>query len=285
MIGDFIFYDSNHDETTDIANNRASEIGAMAMGVSDVDNLKEKLNQLRQWGQSIKRLYFMTHGEPGTIFFGTSALTSGRVLTELNGFQTLFRANAEVGFDGCNIADVKKGCAVGNTCSATDNGPVFLNSVAKTFLVASGGHVYGWTSNGYGFSSLGGSVIHHYNGTAVHIFINKGGTQTRLAVGRMEEPNPLGRWEVEIEKQIFYYRFDQPNKIGWTDASKYHAGVSTPVEEGTWRMAGDGLKIAWRSGETETWDLPLYSEYQTGTAIDEMGFDLSLVARQVPLDA
>jgi hypothetical protein len=37
-------------------------------------------------------------------------------------------------------------------------------------------------------------------------------------------------------------------------------------------------------GETETWDVPLYDEYQTGTAIDEIGFDLSVVARVVPLN-
>jgi hypothetical protein len=284
MVGDFIFYDSNHDETTDIADNRATQIGAMAIGISDVDDLKAKLTQLRKWEQSIKRLFFYTHGDPGSIHFGRSVLTSGRVLGELTGFQNLFRPNAEIGFDGCNVGDVKKGCTVGNSCSKTENGPVFLMAVAKTFLGASGGHVYGWTSAGWGFPAVGGSVIHHFNGTAIHIFIKKGGTQTRLAVGRMENPDPLGRWEVEIDKQIFYYRFDSPNKIGWTDASRYHAGVSTPVEEGTWRMEADGLKIAWQLGETETWDVPLYNEFQTGTAIDELGFDLSVVARVVPLD-
>jgi hypothetical protein len=49
-------------------------------------------------------------------------------------------------------------------------------------------------------------------------------------------------------------------------------------------MDGTGLNIAWETGEKEIWDVPLFSEYQTGTAFDTMGFDLSVVARTVPLN-
>jgi hypothetical protein len=47
-------------------------------------------------------------------------------------------------------------------------------------------------------------------------------------------------------------------------------------------MDGDGVNIAWEGRETEIWDVPLYDEYQTGTAMDLVGFDLSVVARMVP---
>jgi Domain of unknown function (DUF4347) len=278
-----IIFDSNHDETTKIAQNRAQEIGATAIGASDVPDLQTKLGQMLKSGTRIKQLYFMTHGNPGAIMFGTSTLIASRVRTELTGLGNLFLPNAEIGFDGCNVAEVKTGCEVGETCAETDNGPVFLSAVAKTLLPQSGGHVYGWTSAGWGFPSFGGSVIHHWNGTAVHIYITKRG-QTRLAVGRASWPEPLGRWEVKVDKEVFYYLFETGGRVGWTDRSRYHAGIWEPIEKGTWKMDIDGVKIAWKGGETEIWDVPLYDEYQTGTAMDLLGFDLSVVARMVPLN-
>jgi hypothetical protein len=286
MMGDYvIIYDSYKDDTTRIAKNRAPEVGAKAIGVASIGELERELTALLKSGAKIDRLLFYTHGEPGVIFLGTSNLTSSGVYSLAGkGFEHLFLPDARINFDGCNIAEVKKGCEVGTACANTDNGAVFLTAVAKTFLFKAGGRVVGWDSAGWGFSRFGGSVMHHWNGNATHVFINNGGSQIRYAVGRQERPNPLGRWEVEVDKQIFYYRFDQPNKVGYTDKNKYRAGVSTPLGKGTWKMDGTGLNIAWETGEKEIWDVPLFSEYQTGTAFDTMGFDLSVVARTVPLN-
>jgi hypothetical protein len=227
-MGDFVLiYDSYKSDTTRIAKNRAPEVGAKAIGVASIGELTKELTLLKNSGARIDRLLFYTHGEPGVIFLGTSVLTSTGVMTDLGGkgFEHLFLPDAQIYFDGCNIAAVKNGCEVGKACSSTDNGAVFLTAVAKALLFKAGGRVVGWDSAGWGFSRFGGSVMHHWNGTATHVFINKGGSRIRYAVGRQERSDPLGRWEVEIDKQIFYYRFDPPNKVGFTDRSKYRAGI------------------------------------------------------------
>jgi len=286
MMGDYvIIYDSYKSDTTRITKNRAPEVGAKAIGVASIGELERELTALLKSGAKIDRLLFYTHGEPGRILLGTSYLTpSGVYSLAGKGFEHLFLPDARINFDGCNIAEVKKGCEVGTACASTDNGAVFLTAVAKTFLFKAGGRVVGWDSPGWGFSKFGGSVMHHWNGTATYVFISKGGSQIRYAVGRQERPDPLGRWEVEIDKQIFYYRFDRPDKVGFTDRSKYRSGSSAPLGKGTWKMGGTGLNIAWETGEKEIWDVPLFSDYQTGTAFDAVGFDLSVVARTVPLN-
>lgn len=280
-MGDYILiYDSSKDDTTDIAHNRAPEVGAKAIGVDSVSALKTELTRLKDSGVRIDRLLFYTHGEPGTIFFGTDTLLSTNVASEFagNGFEDLFLPHARINFDGCNVASVKEGCEVGKNCSKTDNGTVFLTSVAKTFLFKGGGRAVGWTSNGFGFPSLGGSVMHHFSGTAVHIFVSKGGSRTRIGVGRVEMWSPLGWWEVKIVQKTFYYRFQSPAKVIYNDS--FRSEYSTPTGKGVWKMDNDGVKIAWESGETEIWDTPLFAEYQTGTAMDLAGFDLSVIARQ-----
>jgi hypothetical protein len=41
-------------------------------------------------------------------------------------------------------------------------------------------------------------------------------------------------------------------------------------------MQGDWLRIAWKWGGSDTWDLPLYDRYQTGIS----GIDIELTARR-----
>jgi hypothetical protein len=111
----------------------------------------------------------------------------------------------------------------------------------------------------------------------VYALIKKGDTRPHIAAGS-ELPSPAehwGFWKVRVRDYEFLYSFWEDGRVSWRELE----GPPHQPEFGVWRVAGDALQIEWpQSGESETWDLPLFDEFQTGLAFDTLGMDTDLVA-------
>jgi hypothetical protein len=272
----FLIHDTRDSDLATMGPKRANEVGATAIGVNGVDALKAELSRLKKAGALIDQLLFYTHGNAGAIQFGNNHLTAGRILSEFagNGFEDLFMPGAHIFFDGCNVATTKSGCSVPESCAMTDNGPVFLMTVAKTFLFKGGGRAGGWTSSGIGFPFLGGTKIWHPLGHRVYVYVNKGGA-LRLAIG--DEFSTLGFtvWKVWNGMEYFYYSFLNDGRVFWCTEDEYDKpfaawqkvkDLTDADRRGKWRLDSGSLQIQWVSVGSETWDLPLFTQYQTGIA-------------------
>jgi hypothetical protein len=273
-----IIYTSNDSDLAKMGPRRAEELGVRAIGVRGTNELLKALSELRDSRVLIGRLLFYTHGDAGGVSFPDSLVQARHLPSDYvgKGFENLFAPDAEIIFYGCWIAGTKPGCETGK-CSVTDNGPVFLTAVAKTFLFKAGGRVTAWKDEGWAYPSLGGSVIHHNAKDAVYVYINRGGTRTRLAAGVQIRSFAGLMWDVGVKSndEKYLYSFGE-QKVTWIT----HNFLSG---SGNWSLEPQYLRIAWDSGGEDRWDVPVFSGYETGVTIfGPARTELPLVAEPTP---
>lgn len=261
----FLIYDPEGDFAT-MGPKHAKGIGAAPQAIRGPQDLKSFF-----FAQTdIDQLMFYTHGDPGRLSFKASSLaaTDLREMFGAGGVDRLFAANARVYFIGCKVAAIHADCGLPAACAETDNGVVFMKTFAK-LLFKRGGHASGFTDNGL---AIWPSTTPMHNGTEVHAIVNLnqrnyGGV--RMAVGsELSKPYENNfAWKVWDGKEYFYCIFSPRNggTVIWLTEDEYE-DKSTPTDEerrAAWEFDGDSLRIEW-STELETWDLPLFSIYQTG---------------------
>jgi hypothetical protein len=242
---------------------RAAELGARGIGVASVADLKAALRQLKTDGVTASQMQFDTHGSPGTAWFGADPFNASVIQSQFvgNGFEDLFSPGARVFFSGCNIAD-NNGCSAG-ACPVGDVGRNFLMTFAKTFLFKAGGRVGASTSLGLPTLAPWTNKVFHLWGDTIYAYINRGGTRVRIAVGTPLS-SPAGDWKVSADGAEYLYCFyENPNTVWWDNYNRSLL-ASGNKGEGTWDLQGDWLHIAWKSGTSETWDLPLFNKEQWG---------------------
>jgi hypothetical protein len=273
-----LIYDPNDSDFAKMGPEEAKKLGATPYGVRDVPDLKALFLKLKQ----IDKMIVYTHGDPGSIIFGTSVLTARRLTSDFSGggFESLFSPGALVLLYGCNVAAIKANCGLPAACSETENGVVFLRSFAQTFL-KKGGRITGNTAKGIAIPMLS-TTPRHPGGTDVHAIVNpnqKAYGGVRMAIGdELSRPyDNNSDWKVWDGKEYFYYSFS-PIGTGPTSATgqvSWRNGFEDDNDDkdqlGTWSQDKDYLRIQWQS-EKENWDLPLFSDYQTGISVGDSDF-------------
>lgn len=151
--------------------------------VSSVAGLHTALARLITEGKTIRRVLWMTHGTPGSIYFAHGEeLNSKRLNDEFagKGYEKLFPKSAKMYFSGCSVAG-DESCNGSCNPATYGNGWKFLESAGNVFLGA-GGYTMGWTSLGHGWNS---SVIRkiisshslHFSGDVRIVTFGSGGTK------------------------------------------------------------------------------------------------------------
>ena len=304
-----VIYDAVDGAAADMGENYGARLGVRPWPVTSIAELKSDLSGAKQTGTRIDKLFFVTHGGPGWIRIGKDHLYVGNMRSEFGGqgFEDLFNPGAAVHFDGCNIAEVKKGyedwTPDPNSLKGTvgGNGELFLLTFAQIFLAKAGGAADGWTSAGFGFAPVGGAVIHHWTGQHVYIFMKRGGSRWRFAIGRKTAPRTNQWWKVWSrgdygQEEILYYQF-QPAFVYWFTKEQYLRLVGSglppaqdPVvakeQRGRWATDKEWLYINWMDEKgvpyaNEQWDLPLFDEHQTGIVLDPHLQEYDLHARML----
>lgn len=280
-----LIYDKNEPDFAKMGPDYAKKIGATAYGVTDPVDLKQVLSKLK----NIEKMVYYTHGDPGAILFVSgSALIAKRLRSEFSvGFDNLFAPGAEVQIFGCNVAAISAGCGLPAACSEHSNGIVFLKAFAQAFL-KKGGRVSGSTAQGRALPFIS-STPFHLGGTDVYAITNpnkKYYDGVRFAMGS-ELSTPYDKaWKVWDGKEYFYYDFyplgtgGSPisGRVLWCTPDEFESHTRVDGEDlqgwdrrGRWQFDGDNLKIQWQA-EIEIWDLPLFSDYQTGMTTSDNDF-------------
>ena len=301
-----VIYDAVDGVTAPMGENYGARLGVRPWPETSIAELKSDLSGARQQGLRIDKLFFVTHGGPGWIRIGKDHLYVQNMRSEFagNGFENLFNPSAEVHFDGCSIAEVIEFCedwrpdSASSKCTVGGNGAMFLLTFAQIFLVKGGGSADGWTSDGFGFPSLGGDVIHHWTGQHVRIYMKRGGSRWRFAVGsKVAAPRVNQWWKVWSrgdggEEEVFYYQF-QPPFVYWFNERQYlgrsddaYKDPAMAEQRGKWATDSEWLYISWldKNGlpyASEQWDLPLFDQHQTGIALDSHMQEYDLHARML----
>jgi hypothetical protein len=112
------------------------------------------------------KILFETHGSPGQIFFGNAAVSYYWVSTNMRGrkYESLCPGSTRIYFNGCNVA-------------AEPGGRLFMENIARIFLLSAGGSVFGHTSLGLEipiYSWLTGHVV-HLTGDTITLYVGSGG--------------------------------------------------------------------------------------------------------------
>ncbi|HEY1379253.1 MAG TPA: hypothetical protein VGF55_20795, partial [Gemmataceae bacterium] len=213
-----VVYDSTNDVSTQAGKAVVDFFGAHDIGLSDPTELAPSLTQLKASGVRLRGLLFYNHGQPGGLIFEapSKVMRANDITFHLagKGLENLFLPGATILFPNCEVAAIEPGCDnLRAECAATDNGLVFLQTVAETLLFKSGGRVGGWDTQShvvlYHLDQL--FLGHHlppfrFSGTLYWSIINRGGSLVRLAIGD-ELDSPYGSWEVNVDRQLFDYRF------------------------------------------------------------------------------
>jgi hypothetical protein len=271
MFENVVIFDAKNGTTNDMGRHYGSRLHARTFGVMNKYDLHEAFKFLRSEGVVTSFMTFIAHGEGGSISLGGETLTAASLRNGFigKGYEDLFVPDSLIAFDGCSIASVKSGCETGE-CSLTDNGGMFMKTVAETFLFKAGGTVTAWTSLGWGFPLGLGREIHHFSGQHVAAYISKGSKRARLAYASQVKITPNQVWKVFIGDDVYFYRFGN-NTVSRFSERRYVANLfpmspekREPTEEGKWWLDSDWLQFQWAGYELERWDLPLYDEYQTG---------------------
>jgi len=266
-----VFYDKNDGDIETMAKRRASELNARAIGVGSVTALGEEFQRLKTAGTKVDRMLFYTHGDPGGAKFGLGYLTTNRLRSEFTGkgFDLVFSPGARVFFPACDLADIKSGCEMPTeACFNTDNGAVFLLTFARIFLPR-GGRVGGSTTKGIGFPVWGSKIFHFdfdFSDSTRYAIVSSSG-RLRLAHGFLVSDPAQTSWKVSLgpETRIYELRSNGAVERFNDDESAWDwSGPSEAGPDGKWKLAGDTLEIAWPDGASESWDVPLYSDWQTG---------------------
>ena len=121
------------------------------LGVRDGE-LSDALFNLARAGRQFDRILFMTHGGPGSIWFGNGFVRAGWWQAERsNNLHRIAAPGARIYFNGCNVAEGPAGWA-------------FLEAAAELFLTLGGGEAFGQTSVGFA-SPFSGHVNHFWGRT------------------------------------------------------------------------------------------------------------------------
>jgi hypothetical protein len=272
----YLVYDAMDDATADVGSKGASSRGYVPIPVKSTGQLKTALDELMSSKARIDELLFYTHGEPGTIFLGTSALMSQGVREFAGrGYEDLFAPGAEIFFSGCKVAAVKDGCDDAlNDCYFTDNGAVFLQAVASTFLFKGGGRAGAYASTGFTIAWVADRSIHHADRVQYWAIVKPGNKNARLAIGK-ELSSPEGLWRVYMDGNDYplYYKFYADNTVEYSRRLEAYSTSDWPGKDwnledvqarGKWRLGADALRIAWDFGGADEWDVPLFSRYSPG---------------------
>ena len=267
-MGEFIWIYSDgtpgaYGEPSTTAPRRAAEVGATWYEVSDVDKLRDLLISFKG-NTDIDRLVLETHGSPGAVWFGSTALDQTTLGSfRGKGLEDIFTENARIFLNGCNIASTGQTC--GGTSCTMINGRALLEEMARVFLFKGGGRVGASTSLGHVMPFLSNKVIHLPS--TYYVYINKGGTKVRLAKGS-ELGSPEGDWFVPEDRNRWMYRFYPGGEVRYQDENGFWAKInilSLEKQKGQWTRENGGIKVSWPSGTTEVWDLPLFEGYQPVT--------------------
>ena len=253
-MGDSVFvYVKQGDVGKDSAlHNQATKTASRVRGVWDLSEFGTFLTDLKKFQAKIRILTVWGHGNPGVINFRGDVLTSSTIpnFTTGKSFEELFDPGARLIFDGCNVG-------------AEAVGQKFLEDCASAFLSLNGGVVSARSE--VALSALLFDVIAvSLDGLNSHATIQKGGKKLRFGRGQILE-RPNGMWSVAAEGGPYTYRFSSsyPRPVDeQTQFANWEKGKESGP--GSWKLEADVLKIDWKSGTIETWDLPLFSERQTG---------------------
>lgn len=155
--GDFFSGSSSSD-----AEEHAEEQGGMARNVNSIDELLALFKEWLHWEESFDVIDFHTHGGPGVIYIGSDKLTDSnlyRLYTSNLG--SIFRNNAQVIFNGCNVAEGFRG-------------EYFLWRFGNMMLKEGGGKVMGNSGLGFADAFISGDVYHPF-GDWVTVEVGIGG--------------------------------------------------------------------------------------------------------------
>jgi len=288
-----VIYDAADDLTADLGPNIGARLGVRPWPVTNTDELNSDLDGARQQGLRIDELYFVTHGHPGVLFFGNDYLSVQTLRSKFagKGFENLFNPGALVHFVGCEVAKVVKDCedwvlnSADPKCTVDGNGSMFLLTFAQIFLTKAGGSADGWTTTGYTAPALGGSEVYHPMGQHVYIYMKRGGSRWRFAVGSKVAPSVNQWWKVwsrgdHGEQEVYHYQF-QPPYVYWFSEKQYlgrqedvaYKHPAMAEQRGKFSTDSEWLYIDWfdKNGvpiANERWDMPLFDYHQTGVALD-----------------
>ena len=248
-------------EPSTTAPKRAAQVGATAYEANDVTELLGLFEKFKARNAVIDRMVIETHGSPGALYFGESRWDANALASfAAKGFEELFAENARMFLNGCNIAAIGRDCN-GKQCTTVD-GKAFLQDVERTFLFKGGGRVGASSSLGHVFPGFSSKVYHLPN--TYYAYINKGGSKVRLA-GGTELATPEGDWHIPEGNKTWLYRFLRNGEVRYQDLNGL-AGklgvLSLDDNVGKWVREGGAIKVSWRSGTVETWELPLFDGYQ-----------------------
>lgn len=170
MLTTYHFYDKGLDSLLDSPETRSrSDRQYIRFAISGLTELQQTMDQLLLSGQRIERALIETHGTPGVVYFGQQALASSNLSAWLanRGYENLFSADARIYFDGCNVADSKKGVK-------------FLLNFGRIFLKQNGGVCSGWDSKGLNFGWFNSGSTMHLWGMHIEAIIPPGGGEATV---------------------------------------------------------------------------------------------------------
>ena len=290
-----VIYDAADDLTAGLGPNIGVRLGVRPWPETSLSELLSDLGAAVDRGQRIDELIFVTHGGPGWLRFGRPAEHLNTHILRQDfagkGFENLFNPGAQVHFVGCEVAAVTEDCddvrpdSAGPLCTIDGHGSMFLLTFAQIFLTKAGGSADGWTTTGYTAPALGGSEVYHRTGQHVYIYMKRGGSRWRFAVGSKVAPSVNQWWKVwsrgdHGEQEVYYYQF-QPPYVYWFSERQYIGRVegvaykqpAMAEQRGKFSTDSEWLYIDWfgKNGvpiASERWDMPLFDYHQTGIALD-----------------
>lgn len=251
---------------------RAKTTGAIGVRVTSFLDFYSSMDNFVKIGTKIDRMVIETHGSPGAIYFDQDMVTVTSIQS-LAGrrYETIFEDDARIFLNGCNIAESE--CSTG-TCGPDGNGRKFLFEVAKVFLKRGGGRIGASTSKGLAMPIS--NKVYHLWGNTVYVYINKGGTDIRIAAGH-ELKTPAGQWKVTTQGDTYFYWFYSGGSVKWDDGSIFGGDSGS----GAWSTEGSKIKISWQSGGREEWDMPLTTLEQTGRWTTSGGVTSDITAEKI----
>jgi len=222
--------------------------------IDSFKTLVEKLDNLQSRHMQIDRMIIVTHGNSGLIVFGSDFITTAWINSlDGRGYSSMFPKNARIFLNGCNIANKDN----------TGDGHEFLAAIARVFLRTNGGRAGASTSLGLADPFFSSNVYHLW-GKVIYASIVPGGVPRVYAGDELPGPirsgQAMGHWSVTLQDgSVEHYMFSRTGDISWDDGRMRGASG-----KGTWSIVDGKLEIKWNSGGRESWDMPIYSELQTG---------------------
>ena len=185
MFGKLYIFDGSSEEDRDQAELRFGEDEVTAIGATSKTHLLAELRGLVAAKAYFSRVLVQTHGSPGCIKFDGKSIYDTTLRDDFagRGLHRLFPLYTRFYFDGCNVAEGSLGDG-------------FLDMVGRVFLRNVGGEVSGWTSPGYGMTSvlapvfLWGHTV-HFSGELKKVFFGPGGVKQAPAPRAVPRSDPF----------------------------------------------------------------------------------------------